>query len=136
MNAHRIYRHSLLAALLALGTHSAMAVEVSLAGSQEVPPVETAATGTGEINVAADGTVTGSVTTTGVSGTMAHVHSGAEGVNGPPVITLTKEGDTYSVPAGSKLTPEQVTAFNSGGLYVNVHSAANPGGEIRGQLTP
>ena len=47
---------------------------------------------------------------------------------------LTKEGDTYNVPAGAKLTEAQMASFKAGNLYVNVHSAANPGGEIRGQM--
>jgi hypothetical protein len=53
------------------------------------------------------------------------------------IIPLTKSGDgTWSVPAGAKLTDAQYAAFKAGDLYVNVHSAANKGGEIRGQLKP
>ena len=47
---------------------------------------------------------------------------------------FTKDGDTYKAPAGAKLNAEQLKAFKSGQLYFNVHSAANPNGEIRGQL--
>ena len=50
------------------------------------------------------------------------------------IVPLTKEGDTYNVPAGAKLTAEQMASFKAGELYVNAHSAANPGGEIRGPL--
>ena len=50
------------------------------------------------------------------------------------IIPLTKDGDTYKVPAGAKLTPDQMKAFKAGELYVNVHSADNKGGEIRAQL--
>jgi hypothetical protein len=108
-----------------------------LTGEQEVPPVTTSATGRGNIAVAADGSVTGSVTTTNLDGTMAHIHTGAPGVNGPVIIPLTKTGEgIWSVPPGAKLTPEQLQAFQQGGLYVNVHSAANKGGEIRAQLKP
>ena len=65
---------------------------------------------------------------------MAHIHEGAAGANGPVIVPLTKDGDTYKVPAGAKLTSAQLASFKAGNLYVNVHSAANPGGEIRGQL--
>ena len=111
-------------------------VKVTLSGSQEVPPVTTTATGSGTITVA-DKAVSGSVTTTGVTGVAAHIHQGAAGQNGPVIIPLTKSGDNvWSVPAGAKLTDEQEKAFKAGNLYVNVHSAANKGGEIRGQLKP
>ncbi|MDP9107898.1 MAG: CHRD domain-containing protein [Pseudomonadota bacterium] len=108
---------------------------VKLTGAQEVPPVTTMAAGTGAIVVGADKSVSGSVTTTGIAGTAAHIHQGAMGVNGGVVVPLTKTGDTtWSVPAGAKLTDEQYSAYQAGNMYVNVHSAANPNGEIRGQL--
>ena len=78
--------------------------------------------------------VSGSVTTKGVQGTAAHIHMGAAGKNGPVIVPFTKEGDTYKAPAGATLNADQLTAFKGGELYFNVHSAANPGGEIRGQL--
>jgi hypothetical protein len=68
---------------------------------------------------------------------MAHVHLGAAGENGPVIIKLTQGADgVWSVPADTKLTDDQYTAFMAGKLYVNVHSAANKSGEIRGQLKP
>jgi hypothetical protein len=109
-------------------------VKVTLSGANEVPPVTTTASGEGTISIADDGTVSGSVTTKGVNGTAAHIHMGAAGKNGGVIVPLTKDGDTYKVPAGAKLNAEQMAAFKAGELYVNVHSAANPGGEIRGQL--
>jgi hypothetical protein len=119
------------------GLGIASAGEVKLSGDQEVPPVTTSASGMGTITVAADGTVSGSVTTKGVDATMAHIHSGAMGKNGPVILPLSKTGDgVWSVPAGSKLTPDQLKAFQAGELYVNVHSAAHKGGEIRAQLKP
>jgi len=118
------------------GVSSAQEVKVTLSGSQEIPPVITSATGSGTITVA-DKAVSGSVTTTGVVGVAAHIHQGAAGQNGPVIIPLTKTGDNvWSVPAGAQLTDEQNAAFKAGNLYVNVHSAANKAGEIRGQLKP
>ena len=112
------------------------AVSVSLSGAEEVPPVKTSATGSGSFRVAEDGTVTGSVTTKDVAGTAAHIHLGAKGKNGPVIVPLTKNGDTYSVPEGRKLTEAQVTALKEGNLYVNVHSARYKGGEVRAQILP
>ena len=120
----------------ALATATAFGAEVSvkLSGMNEVPPVTTSAAGSGEFTVGDDGSISGSVTTTGVNGTMAHIHVGAAGTNGGVIVPLVKEGDTYKTPAGAKLTPEQMKALKEGGLYVNVHSAAHPGGEVRAQL--
>jgi len=111
-------------------------VAVNLTGNEEVPPVSTSASGKGNITIADDGTVKGSVTTSGVAGTMAHIHRGAKGQNGPVAIGLVKNGDTYSVPDGAKLSDADMQLFKAGNLYVNVHSAANKGGEVRGQLQP
>ena len=99
-----------------------------------MPPVQTSASGDGTISVADDGTVSGSVTTKGIQGTAAHIHMGAPGSNGPVFVPFTKDGDTYKAAAGAKLNADQLKAFKSGQLYFNVHSAANPNGEIRGQL--
>ena len=110
---------------------------VILSGNQEVPPGTTTATGSGTIKVLNDRSVSGSVTTSGVAGTAAHIHLGAKGTNGPVIVPPNKTGDNiWSVPASIRLNDTQYEAFGLGNLYVNVHSAANPGGEIRGQITP
>jgi len=130
----RVLAAALLLSALSVGTAFAADIKVNLSGANEVPPVTTAASGGGTITVGDDGSVSGSVSTTGVAGTAAHIHEGAAGKNGPVIVPLTKEGDTYKVPASAKLTEAQMASFKAGNLYVNVHSAANPGGEIRGQL--
>jgi hypothetical protein len=112
------------------------AISVKLSGAGEVPPVGTAGTGSGSFRIAEDGTVSGSVTTSNVPGTMAHIHMGAAGKNGPVIVPLTKNGDTYSVPDGRKLNDAQMQALKAGGLYVNVHSNQHKGGEVRAQLQP
>ena len=115
----------------------AFAGDVSLSGDNEVPPVKTTAAGSGTIAVADDGSVTGSVKSTGVAGTAAHIHVGAAGKNGPVIIPLTKGADgEWAVPPGAKLSAEQMKSYKAGDLYVNVHSDANKGGEIRAQLKP
>lgn len=128
-------------ALAACGSMSNMmssgtSVNVKLTGAEEVPPVSTSAMGSGSFTVASDGAVKGSVSTTGVQGTAAHIHQGAKGQNGGVAVPLTKSGDTYTAPDGAKLSEAQMSAFKAGNLYVNVHSAANKGGEIRGQMQP
>jgi hypothetical protein len=137
-----------IAAILALGACAQMrekmpdwmpgsgAMKVSLTGAEEVPPAKSEAKGSGSFRVAEDGTISGSVTTEGVKGTMAHIHQGAKGANGPVIVPLTKSGDTYSVPDGKKLTQAQLDALKAGNLYVNVHSDQYKGGEIRAQLQP
>ncbi len=118
-------------------------IKVTLTGDQEVPPVKTSATGSGAFIISSDISVSGSVTTSGIEGTVAHIHERVRGQtmcgakNGPVVIPLTKGPDnTWSVPAGAKLTDAQYAKYLAGDLYVNVHSAANKGGEICAQLNP
>jgi hypothetical protein len=112
-------------------------IKVKLSGDQEVPPVKTAASGSGTIVISADKSVSGSITTAGVEATAAHIHEAPAGKNGPIIIPLTKTSDnTWTVTKGAKLTDAQHASYLAGNLYVNVHSAANKGGEIRGQINP
>lgn len=111
---------------------------VTLSGEEEVPAVKTSASGSGTITVKEDKSVSGSVTTTGITATAAHIHLAPRGKNGKIILPLTKgsDGNTWSVPANAKLTDAQYEAYKAGNLYVNVHSAKYKGGEVRGQLKP
>jgi hypothetical protein len=116
--------------------------KVPLTGAQQVPPVQTAATGTADLTYdPATRVVTWNVSYSGLSGaaTMAHFHGpAAEGKNGPPVIWLAEKGATVANPIKGQatLTPEQAQQFTAGEWYINVHTGANPNGEIRGQVLP
>ena len=110
---------------------------VVLSGAQEVPPVETHASGRSTIVIHDDRSVTGGVVTSGMHATMAHIHLGAAGANGPVIVGLTKvSANHWQVPAGTHLTEAQYESFKAGDVYVNVHSAAHKGGAIRAQLEP
>ena len=113
-----------------------MKFKAELAGSQEVPPVETAATGTADVTYNTDTMeLTYSVTFDGLSGpaTAAHFHGpAAAGENADPVVPIE---DVESPSEGSAtLTQEQADQLTGGQWYINVHTEANPGGEIRGQV--
>ena len=113
----------------------AQSMKVTLTGAQEVPPVMTSASGVGTIMVAPDGSVSGTITTTGMEGTMAHIHEAPIGQNGPVIVPFSKTADNvWLAPAGAKLTEAQLQSLKSGNLYLNVHSATNKPGEIRAQL--
>lgn len=114
----------------------------SLAGAQENPPVVSGATGRGAVVVnPTTKEITGGMTFAGVTPTAGghHIHQAPAGNpsgNGPVIIglTLAPDNTTATVPAGTTLTDAQYAALLAGELYFNVHSAANPGGEIRGQI--
>lgn len=109
---------------------------VTLSGAQENPSVTTAAFGTGFFSVDMEtGAIGGAITTFGITASAAHIHQGAVGVNAPVILPLAQgPAGTWSVPANSMLTASQLEGLKEGNLYVNVHSTANPGGEIRAQL--
>jgi hypothetical protein len=109
--------------------------QVSLTGANEVPPVATSASGSGTVTIKDDRSVSVKISVTGMTPTAAHIHEAAAGSNGPVIVPFTKTGDnTFEAPADAKLTEAQYAAYKAGKLYVNVHSAKNPGGEIRAQL--
>jgi hypothetical protein len=80
--------------------------------------------------------VSGEIELQGIQATIAHVHTGAVGVNGPVLIGLVDHGGHghFTVPEGTVMTDADVDELRAGDLYFNAHSAANPNGEIRGQI--
>jgi len=115
-----------------------------LSGSNEVPPVATNAGGGGMFVLnAAQTELSFNIRIRGLSGplTAAHFHNAPSGVNGGVVRTLTTNfvgevasGVWSSSDATQPLTPALVAELLAGNIYVNVHTSANPGGEIRGQV--
>ena len=108
-----------------------------LTAAAETPP--TTSTGTGKATIKLDTVtdkLTWSITYKGLTGkaTAAHFHGpAAVGVAAPPVVPIT--GKLASPIKGSaKLTAAQITDLEAGNWYFNVHTAKNPGGEIRGQV--
>ncbi len=110
----------------------------TLSGAQEVPPLSIDAAGTAALGLDADGNLHFSITVTGLSGPMtgAHFHGPApEGKNASVIfgITDTFKGN-HAEGVWKGLTVEQINYLMEGQLYLNVHTKANPGGEIRGQV--
>jgi hypothetical protein len=112
----------------------------TLSGDQEVPPVASSATGIAASTVDRDrGTVTLHLNATGASdATAAHIHTAGVGQNGPVLIPLVQDMTDvghWSV-IGEQLDATGLGDYRAGQLYVNLHTPANPGGEIRGQVVP
>ncbi len=129
---------TVLASCTSMGPMSRMMYgqDVTLSGANEVPPVTTPATGTGTVTINPDRSVSVKVSVTGMTATAAHIHEGAAGANGPVIVPFTKTADnTFVAAEGAKITESQYASYKAGNLYVNVHSAKNPGGEVRAQLT-
>ena len=134
---HSVLRVAAIALIAHCGSALADEVTVTLSGSQEIPPVTTAATGTGKLTVGADKSLRARVTISGMNATVAHIHEAAGGATGPIMIPLTKVSDNvWAVPDGVTLTDAQYEAYRAGRLYFNIHSETYRSGEIRGQIKP
>ncbi|MDR4491222.1 MAG: CHRD domain-containing protein [Candidatus Nitrosocosmicus sp.] len=127
--------------------------DAKLAGDQEVPPVDTQGSGQADFNVVGTDSISYDVNVTGMEKvTQAHIHKGKTGENGPVVVTLfntespsaTTNGvlasgnftaADFEGPLKGKQMKDLTDMVNDGEAYVNVHTEANPKGEIRGQLS-
>jgi hypothetical protein len=117
------------------GTGS-VSFRATLNGGKETPPVVSNATGTGTFVLTSNG-LQYDITVKNLSGSLitgAHFHMADTGLPGPVVMPITFTG-TRATGTWTTLTAEQRTALLEGRIYVNVHTAAHPDGEIRGQVT-
>ena len=110
----------------------------AMAPSQIFPAPSSKASGVARISVETDtGAVSGAVTLSGMSARTVTINQGFAGSSGAAIVTLApRSASEFVVPASVTLSREQTAAFAQGRLYVIATSAANPGGEIRGQLAP
>jgi len=128
------------AALSVSAQAAPLSFKVTMTGAQEVPPVQTAATGSADLTYdPSSRVVTWTVTTSGIASpvTMAHFHGpAAEGKNAAPAVWISEKGSpvTGAMKGQATLTPEQAEQLSSGNMYINVHSKDHPAGEIRGQV--
>lgn len=112
---------------------------VSLNGNQEVPPVATVGSGTGTLTVnLGTGKISGSVIfNTPSNASSASIRQGFAGENGQSFITLTgtvSTAGTWAVPSNTSLNASTLGDLISNRLYINIQTASNPNGEIRGQI--
>jgi hypothetical protein len=110
--------------------------EATLSGAQEVPPVNTAGTGMAEVQLNTEtNKLSWKVTYSGLTGPAigAHIHPAEMGKNAAPLIPFANVG-TQPIVGETTVTPQQIADLAAGRWYVNVHTPANPAGEIRGQL--
>lgn len=114
-----------------------MAMKINLTSAAEVPANDSPGKGTADVTYdSVSKMLTWKVTYSGLTGpaTMAHFHGPAESGKNAPVVIPFK--DAASGASGSAtLTDAQAADLMAGKLYINVHTAKHPGGEIRGQVT-
>jgi hypothetical protein len=111
-----------------------MTFEADMKGSSEVPPTDSAATGSAEVSVdTATKKLSWTVTSTGLSGeaTAAHFHGpAAPGANADPAVDIS----SALAKGSADLSDQQLADLQAGKWYINIHTAKFPDGEIRGQV--
>jgi hypothetical protein len=121
-----------------VATSKAVSMSAPMSGAMEVPP--TKSTGTGMVDATFDkqsNVLTWTITYSGLSGpaTAGHFHGpAAAGVNAPPSLPLSGSLES-PIKGTATLTAAQASDLTAGNWYMNLHTAANPDGEIRGQVT-
>src|SRR3954470_15381428 len=108
-----------------------------LRGSQEVPPTASIGSGGcfGQLNQPGASFAVTCVHNV-ASATQMHIHRGAPGVNGPVIFDLGDPGSGTINATWTSMSPTDISDMIAGNLYVNIHTAGRPTGEIRGQILP
>ena len=112
---------------------------LTLSAAQIVPAPASSASGTAHLSVdLGNGSLGGSVMLKGITAAAVTLNGAFAGDSGAQVIALEPGavGAQWNLPSGARLTEDEETALLQGGLYILVSSAANPAGELRGQITP
>jgi hypothetical protein len=125
-------------AVVFAGPACAEKYKVTLDGKSEVPANTSAGAGTADVDYdAATKKLTWTLTYSGLSGpaTAAHFHGPAEAGKNAGVKVPIANATSSPAEGSATLTDEQVADLLAGKYYINVHTAANPGGEIRGQVS-
>jgi hypothetical protein len=143
VNRERTMKTKTILATLALGIAFAgpafaEKMKATLDGKSEVPPTTSTGTGTADIDYdKATKKLTWKLTYQGLSGpaTAGHFHGPAEPGKNAGVAVAIPNATSSPVEGSATLTDAQAADLEAGKYYVNVHTAANPGGEIRGQVT-
>ena len=119
-----------------------MSFDVPLSGAEQVPPVETSGSGTAHLTYdPATHVLSWTITYQNLSGpvTMGHIHGpAAKGKNAGVKFWLTEKGKeaTSPITGQATLSPDDEKQMMAGEWYINLHTKAHPGGEIRGQILP
>jgi CHRD domain len=139
------------ASVFAVPSEGQKKFSAQLSGDQEIPPVQTNASGMAWFKSNRD-TLEFELNVTDLQGiTMAHIHNGKQGEIGPPVLPLYKSdsptilmngklasgnitANMLEGPMAGKQIANLTTAMKNSETYVNVHTQQNPNGEIRGQI--
>ena len=113
-------------------------IKATLDAKSENPPNSSAGKGTADLDYdAATKKLTWKLTYSGLSGppTAAHFHGPADPGKNAAVAVAIPNPSSSPVEGSATLTDAQAADLMAGQYYINVHTAANPGGEIRGQVT-
>ena len=126
-----------LLAMPSIASAETITYKVNLKSSQEVPPNPSAATGTLEATYdTASKQLSYTANYSGLSGnaTMAHFHGPADPGKNAPVLIPVQGSVASPIKGTATLTDAQAADLMAGKLYFNIHTEANRGGEIRGQV--